>query len=312
MRLCEGHCGVYTRRWYPQNVILNAIVPVAGFGTRLLPATKSQPKEMLPVARKPIVQYVAEELFSNGLRQVLFVTGRGKSSIENHFDHDPELSRLLERTNKQELLEALNFSELDLKYFYTRQPVQKGLGDAILCGESFAGQNPFVVALGDSIIGLNGQSQLVARMVHIYETQHAAAVVAVEEVPREEVRHYGIVDPASMDGDMIRVANLVEKPSVEDAPSNLAIAARYVFSPLIFDLIKQVEPDHRGEIQLTNAIQRMCEEGRRVLAVKLPLAERRFDIGNFPSYYETFIEFALADPDHGPALRERLRELLAD
>lgn len=293
-------------------MILNAIVPVAGFGTRLLPATKSQPKEMLPVARKPIVQYVAEELVNNGLKQILFVTGRGKSSIENHFDHDPELSRLLEKTKKQDLLEALNFSELDVKYFYTRQPVQRGLGDAILCGESFASQNPFVVALGDSIIGLNGKSSLVARMVHLFQTQHAAAIVAVEEVPNEEVRHYGIVDPASIDDDVIRVANLVEKPQVDDAPSNLAIAARYVFSPLIFDLIKQVEPDHRGEVQLTNAIQRMCEEGRRVLAVKLPPTERRFDIGNFPSYYESFIEFALADPDHGPALRERLKQLLAD
>ncbi len=267
---------------------------------------------MLPVARKPIVQYVAEELVNNGLKQILFVTGRGKSSIENHFDHDPELSRLLEKTKKQDLLEALNFSELDVKYFYTRQPVQRGLGDAILCGESFASQNPFVVALGDSIIGLNGKSSLVARMVHLFQTQHAAAIVAVEEVPNEEVRHYGIVDPASIDDDVIRVANLVEKPQVDDAPSNLAIAARYVFSPLIFDLIKQVEPDHRGEVQLTNAIQRMCEEGRRVLAVKLPPTERRFDIGNFPSYYESFIEFALADPDHGPALRERLKQLLAD
>ncbi len=293
-------------------MIVNAIVPVAGFGTRLLPATKSQPKEMLPVARKPIVQYVAEELFNNGLRQILFVTGRGKSSIENHFDHDPELSRLLEKTNKKDLLEALNFSELDVKYFYTRQPVQLGLGDAILCGESFAGQNPFVVALGDSIIGLQGQSSLVSRMLKLFESQHAAAVVAVEEVPREDVRHYGIVDPASIDGDVIRVANLIEKPAVDSAPSNLAIAARYVFSPLIFDLIKQVEPDHRGEVQLTNAIQRMCEEGRRVLAIKLPATERRFDIGNFSSYYETFIEFALADPDHGPALRERLKSLLAE
>ncbi|MCU0228196.1 MAG: UTP--glucose-1-phosphate uridylyltransferase [Bryobacterales bacterium] len=300
------------RHCYPQRVIVNAIVPVAGFGTRLLPATKSQPKEMLPVARKPIVQYVSEELVNNGLKQILFVTGRGKTSIENHFDHDPELSRLLEKTNKHELLEALNFSEMDVKYFYTRQPVQRGLGDAILCGESFAGQNPFVVALGDSIIGLNGKSSTVARMVHLFQTHHAAAIVAVEEVPREEVRHYGIVDPASMDGDVIRVANLIEKPAVDAAPSNLAIAARYVFSPLIFDLIKQVEPDHRGEVQLTNAIQRMCEEGRRVLAVKLPATERRFDIGNFPSYYESFVEFALADPEHGPALRERLKQLLAD
>lgn len=289
---------------------MNAIVPVAGFGTRLLPATKSQPKEMLPVARKPIVQYVAEELVSNGLKQILFITGRGKSSIENHFDHDPELIRMLEQTNKKELLGALDFSELRANYFYTRQPVQRGLGDAILCGESFAGQGPFVVALGDSIIGLNGQSHLISHMVEVFEKNHASAVVAVEEVPREEVRHYGIVEPASVEGDVVRVANLIEKPDVESAPSNLAIAARYVFSPLIFDLIKQVEPDKRGEIQLTNAIQMMCEEGRRVLAVKLPASERRYDIGNFPSYFESFVEFALADPDYGAEFRETLRRLL--
>jgi UTP--glucose-1-phosphate uridylyltransferase len=291
-------------------VIQNAIVPVAGFGTRLLPATKSQPKEMLPVARKPIVQYVAEELVNNGLKQILFITGRGKSSIENHFDHDPELIRMLQQTNKQELLDALDFSELKAHYFYTRQPVQKGLGDAILCGESFAGQGPFVVALGDSIIGLHAQSKLISQMVDVFEKNHASAVVAVEEVPREEVKHYGIVDPASIDGDVIRVANLIEKPDVETAPSNLAIAARYVFSPLIFDLIKQVQPDKRGEIQLTNAIQMMCEEGRRVLAVKLPANERRYDIGNFPSYFESFVEFALADPDYGEEFRATLKRLL--
>ena len=291
-------------------MIQNAIVPVAGFGTRLLPATKSQPKEMLPVARKPIVQYVAEELVNNGLKQILFITGRGKSSIENHFDHDPELIRMLQQTNKKELLDALDFSELKANYFYTRQPVQKGLGDAILCGESFAGQGPFVVALGDSIIGLHAQSKLISQMVDVFEKNHASAVVAVEEVPREEVKHYGIVDPASVEGDVIRVANLIEKPDVETAPSNLAIAARYVFSPLIFDLIKQVQPDKRGEIQLTNAIQMMCEEGRRVLAVKLPASERRYDIGNFPSYFESFVEFALADPDYGEEFRATLKRLL--
>ncbi len=293
-------------------MIQNAIVPVAGLGTRLLPATKSQPKEMLPVARKPIVQYVAEELVNNGVKQILFVTGRGKSSIENHFDHDPELSRLLEQSNKQELLDALDFSELKANYFYTRQPFQKGLGDAILCGESFAGQGPFVVALGDSIIGLNGQARLIAQMVELFETHHASAVVAVEEVPREAVRNYGIIEPASMDGNVIRVANLIEKPDIDAAPSNLAIAARYVFSPLIFDLIKQVKPDKRGEIQLTNAIQTMCEEGRRVLAVKLPENQRRYDIGNFPSYFESFVEFALADPEYGADFRETLKRLLAE
>jgi UTP--glucose-1-phosphate uridylyltransferase len=291
-------------------VIQNAIVPVAGLGTRLQPATKSQPKEMLPVARKPIVQYVAEELVNNGVKQILFVTGRGKSSIENHFDHDPELIRLLQQSNKKELLNALDFSELKANYFYTRQPIQKGLGDAILCGESFAGQGPFVVALGDSIIGLHGQAKLISQMVDLFEKNHASAVVAVEEVPRDEVKNYGIVEPASIDGDVIRVANLIEKPDVDVAPSNLAIAARYVFSPLIFDLIKQVKPDKRGEIQLTNAIQTMCEEGRRVLAVKLPENQRRYDIGNFPSYFESFVEFALADPEYGEEFRETLKKLL--
>lgn len=293
-------------------MIQNAIVPVAGLGTRLLPATKSQPKEMLPVARKPIVQYVAEELINNGVRQILFVTGRGKSSIENHFDHDPDLVRILEQTNKTDLLEALDFNDLKANYFYTRQPFQRGLGDAILCGESFAGQGPFVVALGDSIIGLHGQSGVIGEMVELYEKHRASAVVAVQEVPREHVKNYGIVEPASIDGGVIRVANLIEKPAVEEAPSNLAIAARYVFSPLIFDLIKQVKPDKRGEIQLTNAIQAMCEEGRRVLAVKLPENQRRYDVGNFPSYFESFAAFALADPDYGEEFRETLKRLLTE
>jgi UTP--glucose-1-phosphate uridylyltransferase len=291
-------------------VIRSAIVPVAGFGTRMLPATKSQPKEMLPVARKPIVQYVVEELTGNGVNQILFVTGRGKHSIENHFDVDPELHRLLSDGKKQDLLQSLDFEELAVRYFYTRQRIQKGLGDAILCGENFAGEQPFVVALGDSILGLNAESKTVQRMVALFETRGASCVVAVEEVPREEVHHYGVVDPADVDGDVMRVVNLVEKPKADEAPSNFAIAARYVFSPLIFDMIRGLKPDKRGEIQLTDAIQRLCEEGRRVLAVKLPAAEKRYDIGNFPSYFETFLEFALADPQYGPELREKLKRML--
>lgn len=291
-------------------MIRSAIVPVAGHGTRLLPATKSQPKEMLPVARKPIVQYVAEELAANGIRQILFVTGRNKSSIENHFDLDPELLRVLSATNKQDLLDALRFDETGINYFYTRQRMQKGLGDAILCGENFAGEQPFVVALGDSILGLHAQSRLVARMMELFESRSASCVIAVEEVPSEETSHYGIIDPAEINGETLRVANLIEKPAPGDAPSNLAIAGRYIFSPIIFDLIRAVKPDHRGEIQLTDAIQRLCEEGRRVLAVKLPRHEKRYDIGNFPSYFETFVEFALADPEYGPGFRRRLHEML--
>jgi UTP--glucose-1-phosphate uridylyltransferase len=293
-------------------VIRSAIVPVAGYGTRLLPATKSQPKEMLPVARKPIVQYVAEELSGNGVDQILFITGRNKASIENHFDLDPELQRLLEVTNKKELLEELHFEEdLKAKYFYTRQRVQRGLGDAILCGETFAGEQPFVVALGDSILGLHAQSKTVSKMIALFEHRGASCVVAVEEVPRSEVSHYGVIEANDSGDGELRVVNMVEKPSPEEAPSNLAIAGRYVFSPLIFDLIRHVKPDKRNEIQLTDAIQRLCEEGRRVLAVKLEPNEKRYDIGNFPSYYETFLEFALADKTYGPGLRAKLEKLLA-
>jgi UTP--glucose-1-phosphate uridylyltransferase len=292
-------------------VIKSAVIPVAGHGTRLLPATKSQPKEMLPVARKPIVQYVVEELVSNGIQDMLFVTGRNKASIENHFDHDPELFRALSAGNKQELLSDIDFAALKANFFYTRQRLQKGLGDAVLCGETFAGEEPFLVALGDSILGLHAVSRAVSRMADVYESKHASCVIAVEEVPREETRHYGIVQPEDGTSDVFRIVNLIEKPRPESAPSNLAIAGRYIFSPVIFDMIRRIEPDGRGEIQLTNAIQLLCEEGRRVIGVKLTREEKRYDIGNFPSYFETFVEFALADPVHGADFRRTLERILA-
>jgi UTP--glucose-1-phosphate uridylyltransferase len=292
-------------------VIKSAVIPVAGHGTRLLPATKSQPKEMLPVARKPIVQYVVEELVSNGIQQMLFVTGRNKSSIENHFDHDPDLFRTLNDAQKQELLEEVDFERLRANFFYTRQRFQRGLGDAVLCAENFAGEEPFLVALGDSILGLHAVSRAVSRMAEVYEEKHASCVIAVEEVPGAETKHYGIVQPENGMGDVFRIVNLVEKPKPEEAPSNLAIAGRYIFSPVIFDMIRRVKPDSRGEIQLTNAIQLLCEEGRRVMAVKLTAAEKRYDIGNFPSYFESFVEFALADPTYGEEFRRVLERLLA-
>jgi UTP--glucose-1-phosphate uridylyltransferase len=288
-------------------VIQSAVVPGAGLGTRLLPATKSQPKEMLPVARKPIVQYVVEELVSNGIEQILFVTGRSKGSIENHFDHDPELFQALTQANKKDLLRELEFEALKANFFYTRQRFQRGLGDAVLCAENFAGEEPFLVALGDSILGLNA----VSRMADVFDTKRASCVIAVEEVPAEETSHYGIVQPASGAEDVFRIVNLVEKPAPKDAPSNLAIAGRYIFSPVIFDMIRRVQPDQRNEIQLTDAIQFMCDEGRRVLAVKLTPEEKRYDIGNFPSYFESFVEFALADPLYGADFRIALERLLA-
>ena len=265
---------------------------------------------MLPIGRKPIVQYVAEELTNNGVSQILFVTGRNKSSIENHFDSDPELLRVLQEANKQDLLDELRFENLDAHFFYTRQREQKGLGDAVLCSENFAGESPFIVALGDSILGMNAASKAVSRLSQVFTEMRASCVIAVEEVPVGEVCHYGIIDPGEGEGDWVRIKNLVEKPKVADAPSRWAIAGRYAFSPLIFDMIRRVEPDKRGEIQLTNAIQLLCEEGKRVLALKLPTSDKRYDIGNFPSYFETFVEFALADPQFGEEFRHTLQRIL--
>lgn len=266
---------------------------------------------MLPVARKPIVQYVVEELVANGIEQVLFVTGRNKSSIENHFDHDPELFRTLTKANKHDLLQELDFRSLQANFFYTRQRLQKGLGDAILCAENFAGEQPFLVALGDSILGLNARSKAVSRMSEVFEDRRASCVIAVEEVPPEETHHYGVVQPEEHTEGCFRIVNLVEKPEPGQAPSNLAIAGRYIFSPLIFDMIRRVKPDKRGEIQLTDAIQMLCDEGRRVMAVRLTPEEKRYDIGNFPSYFETFVEFALADPVYGEDFRKVLERLLS-
>lgn len=290
-------------------MIKSAVIPVAGHGTRLLPATKSQPKEMLPIARKPIVQYVVEELVTNGVEEILFVTGRNKNSIENHFDHDPELCRVL--ADKQDLLDEMNFADaLNVHFFYTRQRMQRGLGDAILCAENFAGEKPFVAALGDSILGINARSGVIAGMAEVFESNRASCVIAVEEVPIEQTQHYGVVQPENGTSDCFRVVNIVEKPSPEKAPSNLVVAGRYVFSPVIFDMIRRVKPDRRGEIQLTDAIQMLCDEGRRVMAVRLPPGEKRYDIGNFESYFESFVEFALADPVYGSCFRRSLERVL--
>ncbi len=265
---------------------------------------------MLPVARKPIVQYVAEELVANGIENICFITGRSKTSIEDHFDSDPELTRVLTEGKKQDLLDELKFEELAAKFYYTRQRVQRGLGDAILCGENFAGESPFLVALGDSILGINGLSRSVARMSELFVELRATCIIAVEEVPEDEVHHYGIIDPGEGEGDWTRIRNIVEKPSKDAAPSRYAVAGRYAFSPIIFDMIRRVVPDKRGEIQLTNAIQLLCEEGKRVVALKLPPQDKRYDIGNFPSYFETFVEFALADPLYGADFRVTLERLL--
>jgi UTP--glucose-1-phosphate uridylyltransferase len=266
---------------------------------------------MLPVGRKPVVQYIVEELALSGIRRLLFITGPGKTSIENHFDINAELVAFLRETGKEELLEELDFERQGLEYFYTRQRKQLGLGHAVLCARPLVGEQPFVVALGDSIIGLNAQSLIVRRMVAEFEKSRADAVIAFEEVLHQDVILYGIAKPRGQDQTLFELSDIIEKPSVADAPSNLAVAARYVFGPGIFALLAETRPGKGGEIQLTDAIRTLIKKGGKVLGMRLPAEERRFDIGNFESYFQAFCEFALADPRYGPGLREYMRKLLA-
>ncbi|MFO0947392.1 MAG: UTP--glucose-1-phosphate uridylyltransferase [Planctomycetota bacterium] len=287
-----------------------AIVPVAGQGTRMLPLTKSQPKEMLPVGGKPAVQYVVEELAESGIRRLLFITGPGKDSIENHFDIDSELIALLRETGKEELLAELEFERRNLEYFYTRQRRQLGLGHAVLCARSFVGEQPFVVALGDSIIGVNAQSDIVARMVEEFEKSGADAVVAIETVPIHEVQQYGVAKPRTSDGPVFLIEDLIEKPSPEEAPSNLTLAARYVLGPAIFECLSRTQPDRGGQVQLTDALRLLIQGGGRVLGMRLAEGETRHDIGDFENYFRSFVEFALADGKYGAGLRNYLIQLL--
>lgn len=287
-----------------------AVVPVAGLGTRLLPATKSQPKEMLPIGRKPIVQYVVEEIQEAGLTSLLFVTGRNKSAIENHFDRDLELRRVLANGGKDGLLAALAYEEANVEFFYTRQSEQLGLGHAVSLAEGYVRGEPFAIALGDSMIESQQRPSVLRRLIDAFETTGAAAAIAFEEVGASEVVRYGIAAPgetlAGFDGAVFRVRGLVEKPSVAEAPSRLAIAGRYVVASGIFEALRRTPPGKGGEIQLTDALRILLDDGQPVIGLRMRPGERRHDIGNFESYFRSFLHFALRDPEHGAALRRAL------
>ena len=267
---------------------------------------------MLPVGRKPVVQYVVEELTCVGMKRFLFITGPGKTSIENHFDLNPELIQLLRETGKEDRLAELEYERRPVQYFYTRQRQLLGLGHAVSCAESFVGDQSFVVALGDSIIGLHAQSAVVQRMTDCFVRNRAAAVIAFEPVPLNDVPNYGMAQPRNGASDVFEVADVIEKPGVHEAPSNLAIAARYVFAPSIFAAIKRTKPGKGGEIQLTDAVRLILQEGGKVYGIRLSDEERRFDLGNFDAYFRAFVEFALADEKHGAALREFVEQWLND
>ena len=284
--------------------VRKAVVPVAGAGTRLFPATKSQPKEMLPVGRKPVVQYVVEELQAAGIMQILLVTGRKKQAIENHFDKDPELSTLLQRAGDLEPGD-LAIADGVPGVFYTRQAEPTGVADAVGLARDWVGDEPFVVAFGDTIMRAPA---LLPRLLRTHLAAGASCTIAVEEVPPEDAYRYGIVDPRPV-ANGLEVKGLVEKPSPGRAPSNLAIVPRYLFAPRAFEAIEATRPGLGGERWLTDAIAILVREAPPVRAVALAAGERRYDIGNYLSYFRAFIDFALADPRYGAAVRQYVRTL---
>jgi UTP--glucose-1-phosphate uridylyltransferase len=287
-----------------------AVVTVAAQGIRMLPLTKSQPREMLPVGRKPAVQYVVDELNQAGCRRLLFITGPEKASIENHFSVNENLVALLRETCREDYLAELDFERQDLDYFFTRQRRQLGLGHAVLCAKPLVDEANFVVALGDSIIGVGGNSDIVPRLVEEFESTGADAVIAIEPIPAESVEQSGIVVAVNRQNHSFRIGDIVEKPTADDAPSNLAVAGRYVFSPKIFPHLEKTTPGKDGQIQLTDGIKSLIAGGGHVRGVLLREGEHRFDIGDFESYFRTFLEFALADPKYGPALARHLETLV--
>jgi len=279
-------------------------------GTRFLPATKTMPKEMLPIIDTPVLQFVIEEAVASGIEDVLIVTGRGKSAIENHFDYNPELEAFLTQNGKADLIPQVRDVAERCRVFYVRQKEQLGLGDAIRIGRRHMGAEPFAVLLGDTIIDPPpGAPPGLRQLIDAYEAKQAS-VVAVHRVPREWTSRYGIVDGED-DGDhpgLVRLKQLVEKPAPEKAPSDLAIAGRYIFDPEIFDCIDQTGRGVGGEIQLTDAMNLLAQ--RRPMYA-LAWQAKRYDIGNRVEYAKCFIDFALRRDDTREAIREHLRAHMA-
>ncbi|QNQ80763.1 UTP--glucose-1-phosphate uridylyltransferase GalU [Lactobacillus sp. PV034] len=285
--------------------VRKAVIPAAGLGTRFLPATKAMPKEMLPIVDKPTIQFIVEEAKKSGIEDILIVTGKSKRAIEDHFDSNPELEADLEEKHKDKLLQLTqSITELGVNLYYTRQPHPAGLGDAIYRARSFVGDEPFVVMLGDDL--MDDKKPLSQQLIERYNKTHASTI-AVMKVPHEEVSKYGVIDPAGeIESGLYNVESFVEKPAVEDAPSDLAIIGRYLLTPEIFDILENQKPGRGGEIQLTDAIDTM-NKTQRVFAHEFKGA--RHDVGNKEGYLETAIQYGLTHPETKDALREYIINL---
>lgn len=285
--------------------ICKAVIPAAGFGTRFLPETKAMPKEMLPIVDKPTIQYIVEEILHSGIQEILIISGHAKRAIEDHFDSSPELEQHLMESGKLKELEEIRKIS-DIKVHYVRQPYMRGLGDAILCAREFVDGEPFGVILGDDIVYTgNGEPALKQLMDRYYET--GSTVVGCQVVPEEKVSAYGIIQGERTENpDLVKVVDMIEKPSIKEAPSRFAALGRYVITPEVFDILEQTKPGKGGEIQLTDALRVMAQCGN-VYAYNF--TGKRYDTGNKLGYLKAVVEFALRLEDLGEGFREYLKSL---
>lgn len=286
--------------------IKKAIIPAAGLGTRFLPATKAMPKEMLPILDKPTIQYIVEEAARAGIEDIIIVTGKHKRAIEDHFDNQKELEMILEEKGKTDLLEKVNYSTELANIFYVRQKEQKGLGHAIYSARQFIGDEPFAVLLGDDIV--ESTQPAIKQLINTYE-ETGKSVIGVQEVDENDTHRYGIIDPLSKSGRQYEVNQFVEKPKQGTAPSNLAIMGRYVLTPDIFEYLANQGKGAGGEIQLTDAIERMNKESQ---VYAYDFEGERYDVGEKLGFVKTTIEFALKDQEMKAALTQFIKQLNLD
>jgi UTP--glucose-1-phosphate uridylyltransferase len=284
--------------------IRKAVLPVAGLGTRVLPASKVIPKEMLPLVDKPALQYIVEEAVAAGVEDIIFVTSRSKRSIEDHFDIFPELEEALQRKGKLRELEELRYTQSMATYLSVRQPEARGLGHAILCAKELVGDEPFIVMLGDDLVA--PETPCFPRMIEIYE-QYGGSVLSLFISPPEQISSFGIASVEELGSDTVRVTHLVEKPPLEEAPSNLAVAGRYILTPDIFELLEKTPPGKGGEIQVTDAVEMQARAGN---CYGLRFTGIRYDTGNPLGLLTTSIAYALKRPDIAPELRKYMRQVL--
>jgi UTP--glucose-1-phosphate uridylyltransferase len=286
--------------------VRKAIIPAAGLGTRFLPATKAQPKEMLPIVDKPTIQYIVEEAVASGIEDIIIVTGKGKRAIEDHFDFAPELEQNLMEKGKFDLLDKVRYSTNLADIHYIRQKEPKGLGHAVWCARNFIGDEPFAILLGDDIV--QSETPCLRQLMNIYEETHSS-VIGVQTVSDNETHRYGIVEPSLQDGRRYQVDNFVEKPAPGTAPSNLAIMGRYILTPEIFMFLDKQQAGAGGEIQLTDAIQKL-NQIQRVFAYDFE--GKRYDVGEKIGFVKTTIEFALQNPELRAVLLTYLEEIMDD